>query len=52
MTHYNLIIIGTGARGNTLAYKLAPPGQKHLVLGSGNYIMNPNTQKKNQYENQ
>ncbi len=30
--HYDLIIIGTGAGGGTLAYKLAPSGKKILIL--------------------
>jgi choline dehydrogenase-like flavoprotein len=29
---YDLIIIGTGAGGGTLAYKLAPTGKKILIL--------------------
>ncbi len=27
-THYDVIIIGTGAGGGTLAYKLAPSGKR------------------------
>jgi choline dehydrogenase-like flavoprotein len=38
MVHYDFIIIGTGAGGSTLAYKLAPTGKKILVLERGNYI--------------
>lgn len=38
MTHYDLIIIGTGAGGGTLAYKLAPSGKKILLLERGDYI--------------
>ena len=33
--HYDLIIIGSGAGGGTLAHKLAPTGKKILVGGSG-----------------
>ena len=31
-THYDVIIIGTGAGGGTLAHRLAPSGKKILVL--------------------
>ena len=27
--HYDVIIIGTGAGGGTLAYRLAPSGNRH-----------------------
>ncbi|WP_063800734.1 GMC family oxidoreductase [Mastigocoleus testarum] len=37
-THYDLIIIGTGAGGGTLAYALAPTGKKILLLEKGGYI--------------
>src|SRR3954447_17251784 len=36
--HYDVIIIGTGAGGGTLAYKLAPSGKKILVLERGGFI--------------
>jgi choline dehydrogenase-like flavoprotein len=36
--HYDVIIIGTGAGGGTLARKLAPTGKKILVLERGNYV--------------
>jgi choline dehydrogenase-like flavoprotein len=36
--HYDLIIIGTGAGGGTLAYKLAPSGKKVLLLERGPYV--------------
>ncbi|HEY9642659.1 MAG TPA: NAD(P)-binding protein, partial [Coleofasciculaceae cyanobacterium] len=36
--HYDLIIIGTGAGGGTLAYKLAPTGKKILILEQGSYL--------------
>ena len=30
--HFDVIIIGTGAGGGTLAYRLAPGGKKILLL--------------------
>src|ERR1700684_1690089 len=36
--HYDVIIIGTGAGGGTLLYKLAPSGKKILVLERGDYV--------------
>jgi len=36
--HYDVIIIGTGAGGGTLAWKLAPSGKKILVLERGDYV--------------
>ena len=36
--HYDLIIIGSGAGGGTLAYKLAPTGKKILILERGDYV--------------
>lgn len=35
--HYDVIIIGTGAGGGTLARKLAPSGKKILVLERGDF---------------
>jgi len=35
---YDVIIIGTGAGGGTLAYKLAPSGKRILLLERGDYI--------------
>jgi choline dehydrogenase-like flavoprotein len=35
--HYDLIIIGTGAGGGTLAQKLAPTGRKILILERGGF---------------
>lgn len=35
---YDLIIIGTGAGGGTLAYKLAPTGKKILILERGDFM--------------
>ncbi|MGE0682920.1 MAG: GMC oxidoreductase [Candidatus Binatia bacterium] len=37
-THYDVIIIGTGAGGGTLAYKLAPSGKRILLLERGPYV--------------
>ncbi len=37
-THYDVIIIGTGAGGGTLLYKLAPSGKRILVLERGDFI--------------
>ncbi|MFB2834946.1 GMC oxidoreductase [Floridanema evergladense] len=36
--HYDLIIIGTGAGGGTLAYRLAPTGKKILILERGSFL--------------
>lgn len=36
--HYDLIIIGTGAGGGTLARRLAPTGKRILILERGGYI--------------
>lgn len=36
--HYDIIIIGTGAGGGTLAYRLAPSGKKILVLERGTFL--------------
>jgi choline dehydrogenase-like flavoprotein len=35
---YDIIIIGTGAGGGTLAYRLAPTGKKILVLERGDFL--------------
>jgi choline dehydrogenase-like flavoprotein len=37
-THYDIIIIGTGAGGGTLAYHLAPSGKRILLLERGGYL--------------
>jgi choline dehydrogenase-like flavoprotein len=37
-THYDVIIIGTGAGGGTLAHRLAPTGKKILVLERGTFL--------------
>ena len=36
--HYDVIIIGTGAGGSTLAHRLAPTGKKILVLERGDFL--------------
>ncbi|BBD62712.1 glucose-methanol-choline oxidoreductase (plasmid) [Nostoc sp. HK-01] len=36
--HYDVIIIGTGAGGGTLAYKLAASGKKILILERGQFL--------------
>jgi choline dehydrogenase-like flavoprotein len=36
--HYDVIIIGTGAGGGTLARKLAPSAKKILILERGDYV--------------
>lgn len=36
--HYDVVIIGTGAGGGTLAYKLAPTGKKILILERGDFM--------------
>ncbi len=38
MTRYDVIIIGSGAGGGTLAWKLAPSGRKVLLLERGGYV--------------
>jgi choline dehydrogenase-like flavoprotein len=37
-THYDVIIIGTGAGGGTLAHRLAPSGRRILILERGGYV--------------
>jgi choline dehydrogenase-like flavoprotein len=37
-TTFDIIIIGSGAGGGTLAYKLAPSGKRILILERGGYI--------------
>jgi choline dehydrogenase-like flavoprotein len=37
-SHYDVIIIGTGAGGGTLAYKLAPSGKRILLIERGDYV--------------
>ena len=36
--HYDVIIIGTGAGGGTLAHRLAPSGKRILLLERGGYL--------------
>ena len=36
--HYDVIIIGSGAGGGTLARKLAPSGKRILILERGDYV--------------
>ncbi len=38
INHYDLIIIGTGAGGGTLAHALAPIGKRILILERGNFL--------------
>lgn len=37
-THYDIIIIGTGAGGGTLAHRLAPSGKRILILERGDFL--------------
>jgi choline dehydrogenase-like flavoprotein len=37
-THYDVIIIGTGAGGGTLSHRLAPSGKRILILERGDYV--------------
>jgi choline dehydrogenase-like flavoprotein len=37
-THYDIIIIGTGAGGGTLAHTLAPSGKRILLLERGGFL--------------
>src|SRR5664279_2736794 len=36
--HYDVIIIGTGAGGGTLAHTLAPSGKRILLLERGDFL--------------
>ncbi len=38
VNHYDVIIIGTGAGGGTLAYALAPTGKRILLLERGDFV--------------
>ena len=40
--HYNVIIIGTGAGGGKLAYKLAGSGKRILLLERGDFLPREN----------
>jgi len=35
---YDVIVIGSGAGGGTLAYRLAPSGKRILILERGDYL--------------
>ena len=37
-SHYDVIIIGSGAGGGTLAYRLAPSGKRILILERGGFV--------------
>jgi len=36
--HYDVVIIGSGAGGGTLAYRLAPSGKKILLIERGDFV--------------
>ena len=36
--HYDVIIIGSGAGGGTLAHRLAPTGKRILIIERGDYV--------------
>ena len=38
MNHYDVIIIGAGAGGGTVAYSLAPTGKRILIVERGGYL--------------
>ncbi len=38
LDHYDVVIIGSGAGGDTLAWKLAPSGKRILLLERGPYL--------------
>lgn len=52
--HYDLIIIGTGAGGGTVAHELAPTGKKILILERGEFLPREkeNWSPKEVYQNQ
>lgn len=38
LDHYDVVIVGSGAGGGTLAWKLAPSGKRVLLLERGHYL--------------
>ena len=36
--HYDVIIVGSGAGGGTLAHRLAPSGKRVLILERGDWL--------------
>ena len=36
--HYDVVIVGSGAGGGTLAWKLAPSGKRVLLLERGGFV--------------
>src|SRR4051812_37620066 len=36
--HYDVVIIGSGAGGGTLAHRLAPSGKRILILERGDFL--------------
>src|SRR5206468_6469449 len=36
--HYDVVVIGSGAGGGTLAHRLAPSGRRVLILERGDYL--------------
>ena len=38
MDHYDIVIVGSGAGGGTLAHRLAPSGKKILILERGDWL--------------
>jgi choline dehydrogenase-like flavoprotein len=36
--HYDVVIIGSGGGGGTVAWKLAPSGKRILLLDRGGYL--------------
>jgi choline dehydrogenase-like flavoprotein len=37
-SHYDIVIIGSGAGGGTLAHRLAPTGKRILIIERGDYV--------------
>ena len=38
MSHYDVIVIGSGAGGGTFAHRMADTGKKVLILERGDYL--------------